>query len=537
MIFLRVESVPVRQFYSGRDVLPFLDAALPRHDLLLSVGEISASASIGGGDEVSNLTVYVQNQSYQMQGLYPVPPLGARATVYRIEAGAAVELYTGTIQSVGLGQVADLVLESERMTELVPLRSSTAWDSFREPVALPHVYGRGVTSRLIQYSQDRRLFAFADHPCAGVDSVFINGLAAPNWQSYSDEDSTGRRIQFVEFQSPVDEGVEIWATGRGKLDQRTGSLIENPADVITDLRAEICGHSFTAADIDAFRVQCGQLGVTCAGVIQERITVRATVDAICNSVGAVWDDTAFGFARIYPGPIGTYVKRTIPRSSAVTPRAELTAIVTRVRCEYDVNHATGEPRASVEIQAAESVRQYGDRPLELVLPWVNSSRVAYQICERLLQHRARPQIVAQFGSQPKILRPLDLVRFDHPAIPSTDAWPVASALISPDGFTSGSVSIPVGSTPAVSLVRRTTAIGPEAYAGATVAVGTDDIVFTILDATGAPLAGFAVTLDAQYERTTDAGGRVSFPRSLLPRGLHRLTYTHQGVELGLDVTI
>jgi hypothetical protein len=78
----------------------------------------------------------------------------------------------------------------------LPLRTTAVWAGFREPVAIPHRYG-STGGALLQYSEDRRVFVWADHPVQAIDAVLVGGQPVGNWQHRNGTDSTGRAVAFV----------------------------------------------------------------------------------------------------------------------------------------------------------------------------------------------------------------------------------------------------------------------------------------------------------------------------------------------------
>jgi hypothetical protein len=81
----------------------------------------------------------------------------------------------------------------------------------------------------------------------------------------------------------------------------TGELLGNPADIIWDLLANICSLPVTYDDLDTFRAECREIGISLCGLLKsDTITIRAQTDEILTSCGAVWSGGMPGLARIYP---------------------------------------------------------------------------------------------------------------------------------------------------------------------------------------------------------------------------------------------
>lgn len=187
------------------------------------------------------------------------------------------------------------------LTDTLPLRSSAVWGTVSgAPVPLPVGWGR-VTVAPIQYSADRRTWLLLDHAIAGVDAVTRDGRKTAAYAWRNDQDSAGHSVALIEFATAVREGEAVAVTLRGRRHPITGALIENPATVIWDLLANIAGLAVAESDLDEFRVQCADLDLTIGGQLDDPDqTVRAAVDQIAASCGAVWSMGMPGIARIYP---------------------------------------------------------------------------------------------------------------------------------------------------------------------------------------------------------------------------------------------
>jgi hypothetical protein len=95
-----------------------------------------------------------------------------------------------------------------------------------------------------------------------------------------------------------------------------------------------------------------------------------------------------------------------------------------------------------------------------------------------------------------------------------------------------------GAAPEVSIMSIATAYSPEQYAGATVTTQGDQRVLTITAPDGRPLAGATCVLNGSNTRTTDSAGRVSWPVSLMPPGVHTIEITAAGyAPMSMQVTV
>lgn len=422
------------------------------------------------------------------------------------------------------------------LTAPLPLRTTADWAGFRDAAVIPHRYG-STGGRLLQYDAGRRLWVWADHACLAVDSVLIGGQPVGNWRMRNGADSAGRTVCFVEFDQAVDEGVEPIARGRGKLHRVTGLLVTNPADVVDDILATIAGRPLADGRLDSFRAACAQAGLSVGGSIDEAVSARAAVRAVADSIGALWAPDAPAPLRLWPGGAATSARLTVDRRYGLQATCALADLVTDLTVRYQ--HEDGTPRAAVQLRAADAAGRYGTRPLVLDAPWLTDARVAVAVGLRLLAQRARPQWQCSVSGLRTALSVGDALTLDHPVLPLGGThvvlgreWDIEQRL------GSVSLSVPVGDAPAVRLVRTSAALDPQRYVSAAVEVQGTERVITIYDHDGRPIAGATVTLDGTITRIADAGGRVTFPASAMPPGVHVLAVvTPDGQRLEITVIV
>lgn len=421
-------------------------------------------------------------------------------------------------------------------TDPLPLRTTAAWAGFRAVRVIPHRYGE-TAGELIQYDQARQLFVWSDHAVQAIDSVTVDDQNATGWRWYNGADSTGKPVGFVEFSQPVDAGATPRAAGRGKLHRTTGRLITNPALVLADVLITIAGMPYADADLDDFRAECERLGIVAAGSISEAGTVQTTLAGICAGVGAAFGVTAPGLARVFPGgALDSYVAATIAPPIEVNTVCALESLATELAIDYA--YADGQPTASITIDAPDAVATYGRRPLRIGARWVGNVRVAYQLAERILQWRARPRWTLSATSIRARIKPGQTIAVAHPHAPFAGQAIVQSATYdAPTERSAVDATYAVGALPRVRLIQNSAQHAADQYAGATIQTQGSERVITITDQAGKPLANAKVVLDGTTTRYSDAGGRVSFPVDLMPRGPHRLDITAGDVTLTVDVIV
>lgn len=410
----------------------------------------------------------------------------------------------------------------------MPLRTTAVWAGFREPVEIPHRYG-STGGALLQYSEDRRVFVWADHPVQAIDAVLVGGQPVGNWQHRNGTDSTGRAVAFVELDQPIEEGAELIARGRGKLG--AGGLLANPADVLADVLTGIAGRP--AVDLSEFRAVCAAEGLEVGGSIESAGIVRDVVRALASSVGAVYSD---GAAFLWPAaaPSGRWA---IVGSVDIAASLRLDDLANDITLRFAFE--SGQPRASVRLQAADSLAQYGRRERVIDAPWLTLPRVAVSVATRMLQHAARPSWSVTTAFVERVLRVGDAVALNHPRLPiAASARVLGRELDAEDGSSSVRFSVPVGDVPAVRLVSQSTALAVQSYEGLTVETIGSERVLTLREADGRPIVGAAARLNDSVTRYSDGAGRVGFPVSLMPPGVHLIVITTaDGRTLQTQVTV
>ena len=420
------------------------------------------------------------------------------------------------------------------LTAALPLRTTAVWDAYREAQPIPHRYGE-TAGALLQYSADRRTFVWADHAVAGIDAVLVSGQQVSNWQHRNGTDSTGHAVALVEFDGPVDEGVELIARGRGKT--ANWRLVTNPADVVLDILNAIAERGVPAARLDDFRAACQIAGLELGGSIEATDTVRAVITGLCNSIGAVWADDARGLCHLWPVAELTSTTGTLPGQIDCDASADAADLVNDITLRYQFE--AGSPRAAVQLDAPDWVLRHGRRAVVIDAPWIASSRVALGVVTRLLQHRARPLWAVSLSGIERDLRIGDVVPVSHDLLPVTaDAMVIGREYDLSTRTSSVRVQVPAGSLPSVRLVRQSSALEAAQYEGLTLQVVDGGYQLTLTETDGRPIVGASATLDEQTTRISDGAGRVTFPASAMTPGVHVVVIlTSDGRTLATQVTI
>jgi len=421
------------------------------------------------------------------------------------------------------------------MNSPIPLRTNAAWGSFANPQIIPHRYGV-TTGSLIQYDQNRTLFVWADHACEGIDAITIDGISTSDWQFSNGVDTSGHAVCFVQFGQPQDSGATLSATGRGKLHPRTGTRLDNPALIVWDVLANICGRPVTEGSVASFAKECAALNLIAGGSITTADKVGSVCREIVESFGGLFGSDMLGYGRLWPAA-GAYARLKVDDRFAISSAYDRGNLVNDLTLNYDF--ADGDARQSMELVATESVRRAGTLAGSFDAKWIVDARVAFDVATRKLAVSARPQWAITINGLLKALDLGDFVNIDHRLSPVSGRCMVTSRSIDlAEGTGSAVATAFSGPVPTVRLVRQSATFDPREYSSVAVVTVGDQRILTLLETDGSPIANAAVSVDGAPARYTDGAGKVSFPISQMPVGTHQLAIlTSDGRALQTTVIV
>ena len=294
-MILNLATTPPLSFYRDRSDLA-LCTGLPERRLVTAGTMRRPLGGSVGSAEAGNLTVTLNNADGALTALFATPPIRVAATL------DGPPDFSGIVTGVVMGPTVTLEMQAGNrlpLSDLVPLRRTTVWGSYRTDAAIPICYGT-VTVAPVAYDAENTAFVAADHPCLSVIEVFRDNVSETAWSWRNEADSTGTTVCLVRLNEPLQSNERLTVRLSGVRDPATGTLITNPADVAWDFLTR-CGIPQTRADLDSFRASCAALGLSVARVIDDgRQTVRTVLDDLFQSIGAVWSGGMTGLAKIYP---------------------------------------------------------------------------------------------------------------------------------------------------------------------------------------------------------------------------------------------
>lgn len=407
------------------------------------------------------------------------------------------------------------------LSEPLPLRTSAMLGNFAEVFVLPHRLGDLTGGRFKLYRLDDTTFFVADHPMA-VTQVFVDRQETKSWE---------RRLQFgdghtwtvVKFAAPVPLDAAVSARGIGAVNQRTGALVENPADCAEYVMA------LAERDDpwwDQLRAESAAEGLRLAGSIDSVQSIRTWIDAILASAGAIWCP---GMARLYPtSTVSGYVAPLDRQKvSTVKATANLDNTCDILRAYFDPDVAGGGSQRYVELEASPML--YGGIVREQTFTWLRTSVNAESVGRRVLQWCAGERWDLQFpcgdrqvgaGQWAKLISiPGWQLAGDDPTAMVTDATPNEET---------GNVdcnAIALLSIPDVTVTAHSVALPTTRDAGVELAVANGVGTFTFTGSDGRAVLDGRASLDNGPAKRTDANGRVTFTGS---PGPHKLAWQAPG---------
>lgn len=392
------------------------------------------------------------------------------------------------------------------LSELLPLRTTAILGDFAEAKVLPHRFGdlRRTRFPLIKLSPTN-WFA-ADHAMR-ITNVYVDDEATVGYDVVLDGDDNGNAWTVVRLAAPAAPDVEVSASGVGRLNPRTGELLQNPAEIIEFILA-LAGRTET---FPLLRAECAAADIVLAGSLDRSQTIRAWVDEIAYSCGAIWTPTD---ATLYPtanvrGQI-TSLDRYAARDVQVTSTLPDTADVLHV--SYDVNDATERPQQFIELTA--SPQRFGGIAVEVELRWLRSSANAETIGRRMLARMAGIRYSITFTTDQVAMRPCRWTRLEsHPQWPIAGADPTPMVLsVDVDTLAKRSTVTAeyVASAPAITVTAHSVALPTTVTAAVAVALANGVATFTISDDAGKPIRDARCTFDGGAAKKTNEQGRVEF---------------------------
>lgn len=397
------------------------------------------------------------------------------------------------------------------LSELLPLRTTRALGDYAEDTILPEVLGDLTDAPFPLIRLDDSRFFAADHPM-DVTAVYVERQLVADWAMVLESDGAGRTWTEIHFAAPVPPGSEVSAAGTGRLDDATGELIANPADIAERIDA-LSGRD---EDRSALRAECSALNLKFAGRIFERLSGKAHIDAVFQSGGIIW---APGMARLYPSaatpsPVLDLDWREVDELDV---SASLTDTADVLRLAYDRSDASGRAQHYIELTA--SPQRYGGLSKEVEYPWLRTPANAEAIGRPVLQRLAGERYDVAFLSTRRSLRPGQWVTLvAHPDWPLPGDDPTIMVLSVEIDQDSASVRVngeyTVGSA-TVTVTAHSLALPDTVEPGVDVSVRDGVATFTFTDSDGRPIAGAHVSFDGGAPKTTDAQGKVRFPVSVV----------------------
>lgn len=406
--------------------------------------------------------------------------------------------------------------------EDLPLRTTRVLGDFAEDKVLPHRYGdlTGAQFPLIRLS-DSKFFA-ADHPME-VTKVFTDRLETASWEPALESDEDGNTWTIVNMGAPVPKETVVTACGKGKLNPKTGALLENPGEILQDIY-RLGGRT---DDWGQLRAEASAAGLAMAGSVTEAAQFGKYADDVTISAGAIWIP---GMSRLYPttdviGPIIDLDKMT---ASGVSASASIQNTADILRLGFDVAEATGKAQRFIQLEA--SPQRFGGVVREMTLDWLRQAANAEPVARRYLEYFAGERYDVQFSTERTDVLPGRWVRLvAHPEWEFDDeddpVMMVVEAVIDPQSRTITAKCKWLRSVPAITVTAHSVGLPDTGQGAVEVSTKNGITTITLVDQDGRPVAGARVQIDGGQVSTTDQRGQVQF---IVPPGSHTLAVEMKG---------
>jgi hypothetical protein len=413
--------------------------------------------------------------------------------------------------------------------EPLPLRTSAMLGNFAESFVLAHRFGDLTSGRFKLRRLDDTTYFVADHPMP-VTQVFIDLQESKGWERRLQSDGDGHTWTVIKFAAPIPIEADVSACGTGKSNPRTGALLENPAEIAEDI-LRLAGRSDPWWD--QLRAESAAAGLRLAGSIDSVLSIRAWLDAVLGSAGAIWCP---GMARLYPvSEVSGYVaKLDKHKISNLTVSANLDNTADIFRLSYDPDAASATSQHYVEMTANPAL--YGGVVREETLPYLRTPGNAESVTRRLLQWLAGERYDITFDCGDLSVRAGQWVQLiAHPLwkaamkrTPFADVDPyvmVLGADPTPGSRTVHCEGKALVSVPLVTVTAHSVALPTTRDAGVEVAVKNGVATLTVSDENDKPVFNARVSLDGGPAKKTDEQGLVSF---VVKSGQHQLAIQAPG---------
>ena len=178
--------------------------------------------------------------------------------------------------------------------DLLNLRDSGIYSEPKDFFILQWVYGDwtkpGLSVPLLCVDRVERFYLLADHTGVELIEVLNDGVPMTAGWEYIPNfvDGTGRQVSMVQFKTGVADAT-LQARCRGKS-FLSGQLIENPADIITDMLENMQGYSYDFVDravMGEYRASCLRDGIVFRKLFDQRVSVKAVMTEFAMNTNAV----------------------------------------------------------------------------------------------------------------------------------------------------------------------------------------------------------------------------------------------------------
>ena len=404
-----------------------------------------------------------------------------------------------------------------RITDKIPLRTTAAWNQFKDIKPIPHGYGIARNDEPLQYDKNNTTLVLFDHPIIAITKVIRNDKQITNFELKNDVDTTGKLISFIRLEEALKQGETLSVTCQCKENPFTGGLMENPAYVIWDILNTISSIETDISLFDKFRLESDNIGMRIGGIIRDNsISIKATIDKILAGIGAMFN--------LSMPEICTYYNSSDQQDSGIVfteknANIKQSADINDIFNVLTINYRQGE--ASITVISDDSIQEFGEIKKTIDAGFLIDGWQAYNIAQRLLEFNAFPIYRLEIQSLIGIdVNPNDSATLQDNNFPITGKITIMSS-VSSESKTAISALLSTEKPQKISIRSQSEKLDFPDDEISVLIPGKIRRTFEIVDEDGNVVPGATVTLDNNETKIANSSGQVEF---IVGKGDHIIEY-------------
>ena len=399
--------------------------------------------------------------------------------------------------------------------ENVPLISTEMFGSFTESSLIGHHYGDLTSSKVKCIRIEPTLFLVGAHPWQQITACFVSQQRTDGYSAITRVDTDGVTRQYIQLTTPpaMDDAI-VEVSGKGKQSSVTGKLLQNPDEIIEDI-AKLCGRML---NFPLFREACNQRGLRIAGSVYEARSLRAYVNEIIESCGALWLGTNAVF---YPGvPLG--YASPVRDIDDVVESITMEDVAGKMGVYYAWNQSAERNGGYIELEAIGC--QYDNKGIYYA-KWLRLARDAEDLARRLLGKRAGEYVKVQ-ATVPGVVRAGTVIEISDEMY-NGDMLVTKATPKEVETDIEGELIISTFNNMKVTHFSNENASIRSERVDVLLNIPKKEAIISVFDSQNRPMAGIFITYDGAVTKKTDNNGSTTFN---ITSGNHTLVLNGPGID-------